>query len=381
MHVLHLNYAYEPVYDGEALLVRFPTLTQLCEAQTRAGLQVTVLQRFWRDDDIQLNGVCYQLRYDGARAALAARPWTFLPHLHQIARRTQPDIVHVNGLVFPTQVLQLRHWLGKDTPIVVQHHGERPTSWKMRWLQRHCLFAADGYLFTAEAIAAEWRTQGVIRAGQSVLEVIEGSCHFAPVQKTLARRNATLPGNPAILWVGRLHERKDPLSVLAGFALAQTSLPDAHLTMIYNAAPLLPQVQAQIDQSPGLRSRVHLMGALPHHALPNWYSAADLFITGSPAEGSNYALIESMACGTFAVCSDIPANRKVIDQGRYGELYAVGDAQACAAAIIRAVSRSQSVPTSDIRTHFERNLSWSAIAQQSQQAYQKLITAKRAQHR
>lgn len=374
MHVLHLNYAYEPLADGLALLRRYTTLSQLCESQTTAGARVTVLQRFWRDEDVAWQGVTYHLRRAGA--GLHAKPWTLAVPLHRLVGGLRPDIVHINGLMFPTQVLQLRVWFAPKTPIVVQHHGEQPTSQKMLWLQRYCLGAADGFLFTASEIADPWRRHGIIRARQLTLEAIEGSCHFARVPKILARQKTKLLGDPALLWVGRLHEHKDPLSVLDGLALARRHLPDAHLTMIYTDAPLLAQVQLRIEQSPALHDHVHLIGAHPHAALPDWYSAADLFVTGSPAESGNYALIESMACGTYAVCSDIPANRKVTAHGQYGTLYAAGNAQACADAIVSAVPTAQAIPPAVIRAHFERNLSWPAIATQTLQAYQKIILAK-----
>ncbi len=375
MHILHLNYAFEALADGSALLRRYTTLTQLCEAQVQAGARVTVVQRFWRDENMMESGVVYHLRCAGA--TLHAKPWTLTTSLHQLTRDMQPDIVHVHGLGFPSQVLQLRQTMGSRASIVVQHHGEQPASQKARWLQRYCLAHVDGYLFTAKEIATVWRQHGIIRPRQPILEAIEGSCHFAPVPKSMARQKTGLVGNPAILWVGRLHARKDPLSVLDGFALARQQLPDAHLTMIYNDAPLLAQVQSRIAGSSMLRDRVHLIGVRPHADLPNWYSAADLFVTGSPAESCNYALIESLACGTHAVCSHIPAHRKITAHGKYGQLYAAGDARACADAILNAVSQAAVLPT-DHQHHFATNLSWPAIATQTLQAYQAIVQAKEA---
>jgi glycosyltransferase involved in cell wall biosynthesis len=110
-----------------------------------------------------------------------------------------------------------------------------------------------------------------------------------------------------------------------------------------------------------------LIGEVPHAGLEAWYSAADLFLTSSPREGSNYALIESMSCGVIPVCSDIAAHRFIA--GEFAPRFPVGDSEACAKAIVSANAIVGPAARAAIRAHFESRLSYAAIARQLGHAY------------
>jgi len=379
MHVVQFNCSYRADLDTSDYLASVPTLTRTCEALARAGCKVSVLQRFSRDEDRTANGVEYCFRRDWATRAFA-RPWTVPAALLQQARARAADIVHVNGLIFPAQVAMLRAALSRKTRIVIQHHGEMPAPGKLLLLQRVCLRLANGFIFNGAGNADAWRAAGVIRSGQAVCEAIEGSCDFTPMPHDEARRMTGVTGAPAILWVGRLHPRKDPLTALAGFLVAASRLPAARLFMIYNDETLLSALHDQLAHAGEAGQRVHLIGKVAHDATSNlasdqgqaplaaWYSAADLFITSSPAEGSNYALIESLSCGATPVCSDIHPHRFIA--GGLAEYWPLGNTMACVDAIARAFSRASDAQRSIVRQHFDARLTWDAIAQQLLDAYQ-----------
>ena len=59
--------------------------------------------------------------------------------------------------------------------------------------------------------------------------------------------------------------------------------------------------------------------------MPNYYSAADVFISGSHYEGSGYALIEAMSAGLVPIVTDIPSFRSIA--GDCGERWQPGDAR------------------------------------------------------
>jgi hypothetical protein len=54
---------------------------------------------------------------------------------------------------------------------------------------------------------------------------------------------------------------------------------------------------------------VRLAGEVAHDRIAAFLSAADIFVVGSHHEGSGYALMEALACGTTPVVTDIPAFR------------------------------------------------------------------------
>src|SRR4249920_1387759 len=120
--IVQVNAVYDPSADTpDALLDRYPTLTGLGSALRNAGADVSVVQRFRASARIVRDGVTYDLVAD------TEPPW--LPALEssralvQAVTAARPEVVHVNGLIFPALVANLRIALEPGTAIVVQHHG------------------------------------------------------------------------------------------------------------------------------------------------------------------------------------------------------------------------------------------------------------------
>jgi glycosyltransferase involved in cell wall biosynthesis len=316
---------------------------------------------------------------DRRRASPLTRPHALYRVLHEI----RPDVVHVNGLVFPAQVAELRWRLPAATPIVVLNRGERPHNWRLILAQRLVRRWIDGFLFTTDAIADEWRHAGVIGRRQAVLSVLATSSSLGPRPRGDARQRTAVHGTPAVLWVGRLHPRKSPLVALDAFDRARGRLDDPQLFVIFQENQLLEEMRAVCASRPGLTERVHFVGRVAHADLADWFSAADLFVTSSPAEGSNVALLESLSCGLLPVCSDNPANRFATADGEAGLLFPRGDATRAADALIDAAARvvgAGEAGRAALRAHFEARLGWPIVARQALAAY-RTVVAGRARRR
>jgi glycosyltransferase involved in cell wall biosynthesis len=191
-----------------------------------------------------------------------------------------------------------------------------------------------------------------------------------------ARATSGLRGEPAFLWVGHLHANKDPLTVLTGFALALSALPNAHLTMIYLGEQLLPEVQERIAR-PDLQGRVTLEGQVAYENMVVYYSAADYFLLGSHREGSGYALIEALACRATPIVTDIPSFRALLGRGAIGSLWPIGDSEALAAALIRLAQTDHRQQRQAALAHFAQSLSWQRIGELALKAYAEAIALER----
>ena len=345
-----------------------------------AGAQVSVVQRFHTQLQVERDGVTYEFTKDSQPPWLStsAAPAEFVA---AVARRA-PDIVHVNGLIFPALVAAIRKALGSRPVIVVQHHGgEFPIRgsglvglWQRRqW--RGGLAAADALSFTATEQAEPWRAAEVL-ADQRILEIVESGTTLRRVDRTRARTAIGISANPLILWVGRLTTNKDPLTVLDGLDLAVPSLPDARVVMVFGDDTLITAVDERVRASAVLRDRVTLAGQVGRDEVPNYYSAADIFVSGSHAEGSGYALIEAMSAGVVPVVTDIPSFRVIA--GDCGARWPPGDGRAFADALGKMCAGDLNEERGRVAAQYERVLSWDAIARRTIDEYRALVESKRS---
>jgi glycosyltransferase involved in cell wall biosynthesis len=346
----------------EDLLARWPTIGAVATAVAQAGVEVTVLQPFHRVAMRDLAGVTYRFVDELALPgrATGCMPW----RLAAEARRCLPDVIHVNGFDFP---LHIRALCGLGVPVLVQDHFTvvdrhiRSRRWGLR--------NVSGAVFTDERQARALFANGSLRAGLPVFAVPESSSHFTPGDQQVARAACGLRGDPAVLWVGRLNDNKDPLTILAAVEMAARHLPGLHLYCCFHEQPLLAQVQARIAASPLLAGRVELLGQVPHERIEMLARAADIFMLGSHREGSGYALIEAMACGLVPLVSDIPSFRRLTGEGTVGALVPVGDVEGFAHGLLRLAARPRDAARAAVLAHFRQHLSFARVGRRLRDIY------------
>jgi glycosyltransferase involved in cell wall biosynthesis len=257
-----------------------------------------------------------------------------------------------------------------------------------RWLRlarlriwRAGLRSADGFICTTAAQSEPWRAAGLLGPRQPIYEVVEAGRPVHPLPREPARAASGVRGEPALLWVGHLDANKDPLTVLEGFERSLQLLPGARLTMVYVGETLLPRIRARLAAAPALAERVELRGQVPYEAMPAYFSAADMFVSGSWREGSGYALIEALICGAVPVVTDIPSFRALthdaVGGGRYGALWPAGDAGALAAALARLGQSDLSAQREQIAEYAARELSWDAIGRRALSVYAEVLARRR----
>ena len=381
LRIVQTNAVYDPaVRNGDALLDLYHTLTEWSVAVAGAGASVSVVQRFHTAERIERDGVPYQFVKDSHAPWLSTKdvPEAFVAAVAQ----QSPDVVHINGLIFPQLVAAIRKAVGTRTAIVVQHHGgEFPVSgsglvgiWRRgRW--KRGLMEADAISFTAREQAEPWRAGGML-GNQRVLEIIESGTTMRSVDRNRARAAIGVTADPLILWVGRLTTNKDPLTVLNGLEHALAALPNGRVVMVCGDDTLLTDVEARVRRSPMLQARVTLAARVPREEMPNYYSAADVFVSGSHYEGSGYALIEAMSAGLVPIVTDIPSFRAIA--GDAGERWQPGDAAEFASAVRRVASIDLADQRARVRAQYDRVLRWEAIAHRTIAEYQAVADAKRA---
>lgn len=334
-----------------------------------------MFQAFWTDAVRQMNGVTYRFVADhpvgstgAVRIVALRRPRRLLAAL----ATSGPNVVHVHGLAFPVQTWHLGREL-RGIPIVAQDHGSHlPRGWR-RLVHRWGFSRLSGVVFTAREQAAPFIVARIFRPEVPVFEVLESSTRFVPGDQAKARVATGLTGDPCLLWLGNLDENKDPLMVLDALAAVRAALPNVELWCFYRSGSLLQTVQRRLATDPQIASCVHLMGARPHVEVEGLLRSADFLVQASHREGSGYAVVEALACGTTPIVTDIPSFRRITGNGYAGALFPPGDATALARAMIEWSRRDRRALRANARIHFERVLSFEVIGAQLRAVYDRLV--------
>ena len=377
-HAVQVSLYVDPARrDGETLLHEWHTLPGIAAGAARAGARVTIVQAAARRETLVRDDVTYEfvddprtLRLSLPRGIGMLRP---SPHLIEVVRTLDPDVIHVHGFVFPVALWNLAREL-PGIPLMIQDHSTRLPHGLRRALWRRVCRSVDAVAFTTRDQALPFFDTEIFRPDTKLFEVLGGSSFFTPGDRDSARAHTGISGDPGILWVGRLDWNKDPLTALDAFEQLASQLPNARMWCVYREAPLLDSVRERIAQSPLLSERVTLLGPRPYHQMEDLYRAADFFVQTSHFEASGFSALEAIACGTPALLTDIPSFRRITNEGKAGSVIPVGDSNALADAMIQWASRDRMLGRQAAREWFEHGLSFDSIGRDLRAAYETLAS-------
>jgi glycosyltransferase involved in cell wall biosynthesis len=318
--------------------------------------EVISIERINYEGELKQNGVQYF--FFRQKNKVMRFPW----QMHRFIKRLKPDVVFVNGLIFPLQVLQLRFTLGNSVKIIGIHHAEKPFNGLKQKLQRMADKHIDAYMFTSSEFGEEWVQNGSISSRKKNYEVMEASSSFYPADKNASLQRLSVNGNPVYLWVGRLNANKDPLTVVKAFLRFQKIHSPARLYMIYQTEDLLQEIKELISQYERAEDVIRLIGKVPHEQLIDWYNSADFIISGSHYEGSGVAVCEAMSCGCIPVLTNIISFRKMTGTGKCGLLYEPGNHDELVKTLLKTLDMDIEKEKTKTLQQFREELSFEAIA-------------------
>jgi glycosyltransferase involved in cell wall biosynthesis len=141
--------------------------------------------------------------------------------------------------------------------------------------------------------------------------------------------------DPVIMTAGRLAEAKNHRLLLAAFGRLLKEEP-ARL-MIIGEGELRSELEAEAA-SLGIADKVSFTGHIDN-PYP-FMKEADLFVLSSSWEGFGNVLVEAMATATPVIATDCPHGpREILEDGKWGRLVPVGDADALAEAMLAVLRR------------------------------------------
>jgi teichuronic acid biosynthesis glycosyltransferase TuaC len=256
--------------------------------------------------------------------------------------------------VYPDGVAAV--WLGRrlGRPVVITARGsdvsQLPGYAVPRRLIRGAIAGAAGLVAVSAALKDALVALGAPPDKVRVLRNGVDASVFRPVDRQAARQELGLTG-PTLISVGHLIERKGHHRIIE----AMRDLPE-HDLIIVGEGPERDRLQSLAARC-GVSDRVRLLGARPHDRLPALYGAADALVLASSREGWANVLLESMACGTPVVASNIWGNPEVVGSGNAGLIYDPNTPEGIADGVRRLFAR---LPSRAATRAYAEKFSWDA---------------------
>lgn len=210
---------------------------------------------------------------------------------------------------------------GTDINLIPQYAGPRRM---IRWAAQR----AAKSITVCEALRTSMADLGIDAERIVALRNGVDLERFSPVDRAAQRTALGLNGF-TLLSVGYLIPRKAHHLIIE----ALTALPDTRL-LIAGEGPEKENL-TRLAQDLGVANRVTMLGALPQTALRNYYGAVDALVLASSREGWANVLLESMACGTPVVASNVWGTPEVVASPAAGVLMEERTAQGVAQAVER----------------------------------------------
>lgn len=257
--------------------------------------------------------------------------------LGRLLREFQPDIVQSHSQIAGLLIALIggRRFFFVRTVHTDREWGNHPLAWAARALATEWIFplACDAQVAVSQSIfnhlkhssAARWRHKP-IRLIPNALPM-EYADQLRQAKSRLYREHSQMVLGTA----GRLTHGKGLEDLLAAFQIVRQSIPDARLWIIGEGELRRPLEEGA--QALGISNGVAFWGQ--QEKMPELYRQMDLFVLPSLSEGLPTVLLESMACGTPVMASNIPGVTDIIEDGITGWLIPPQNPAALARALVQ----------------------------------------------
>lgn len=149
--------------------------------------------------------------------------------------------------------------------------------------------------------------------------------------------------------------------------------PDTQL-LIVGEGPERERLERQAAQR-GVAARTHFLGLVPHADMGDVYGAADALVLPSVREGMPNVILESLACGTPVVATDVGGIGEVIRAPVAGSLMQERTAAALSDAL--AAVRQRGATPAEVQ-EYSKQFAWGPLVRRQLDLYASVLSGARA---
>lgn len=303
----------------------------VCRNAGRFGLELTIVSALGGtlEDEFRNSGAEY-IRLD---RKLPVDPG-LASALRRVVREKQIEIVHgyqaVDGLhlYFATRGL-------KDVRRVLSFQGFIADR-KNRLVSKFLIPRMDANIAVSRGMLAWLANEDGLNTSRKFSVIYNGAdpARVEPTGKSLRDELNLADDSLLIGMVGNFYRdpRKDQMTVCRALPEVFADFPNAHFVFAGRIEEGAEQKQADCVKycaDRGIGDRVHFLG--PRSDVPDILAALDAFVFSSLHEGLPVAVSEAMLAGVPMIVSDIEPLLEATDNGKYAEVFPVGNAEDLAA--------------------------------------------------
>lgn len=290
----------------------------------------------------------------------------------------RPDIAHfIHPALIGVGGLMMSKWLGiptvasfhLDLARLVHHFNIGFMEPVTDWFTRTVFNQADYTLAPSRLIQNEMLALGVREVGLWKRGV--NAERFNPRYRSADMRLRLSDGHPdevVLLYVGRLSSEKkiDQLKAVLD------ALPNTRLALVGDG-PARDELKAHFAGT-----KTTFMGYLTGEVLSQAYASADMFVFPSALETFGLVVVEAMAAGLPVVASRVGGVRDVVEEGRTGYTFEVGDTHGLIEGVRQiALSRERITAMGQAARAFAETQTWPAMMDEVVELYARLIAARK----
>ena len=215
----------------------------------------------------------------------------------------RPDVILCHHLYFLTALVRQMY---PEIPVYGQCHGSDLRQFKKNFWQHALIYSEISRLDGIFALHEEQKQLicqmfGIPEERVTVMGTGYNSDVFH-IREDI--KEHTDPEKIRLIFAGKISEKKGVMSLMR--ALQYLQQPDRYELYLAGGAGNAEEFEKIRHLGLVAPCYVEFLGRLPHWRLAEELNASDIFILPSFYEGLPLVLIEAMACGLRAICTDLP---------------------------------------------------------------------------
>lgn len=255
---------------------------------------------------------------------------TTIYQLKQLCEAWQPDILVAHG--FPEHLLGRRAGLLAKVPhlIQIEHNSqERYTPWKL-YQSRQLSQSTDSVVAVSKGVAQVLSKQNLHAPIQAIPNGIDtaqfGGSNLLPI----------IDRAKDLIMVGRYAKSKDHITLIKALYLLQQKGIIPNLTLVGSGRKRYFNDVQDLVKRYKLQAQVEFIAY--SREVDKLLLQHKVFVMSSRFEGLNLAVLEAMASGCVVIGSRAVGVEELIEDGKDGLLFAIGDAESLADRLCKVLS-------------------------------------------